>query len=425
MNTLLVYMLKAAIYLAAFYLLYSILLSRDTSYARNRIFIILSLVMAMVLPALTLQSINPVNARFFGRLLPEVLIKPASAGPENFFSGLSAGTTFQILNIVYISGVIIFLLRFMSELFNLLFLIGRGKNEGTRIIKFHTFNTSGFSAMGYIFINDRLSREEADEIIKHEENHLKCNHFIDIIIIELIKAFQWFNPTVHLFNRSIRAIHEYQADMECLTAGTPVANYQSLLLNQVFRTGSFNLTNSFSNPSLVRKRMVMMTKKRTSSLASIKLLFVIPVAGFLFLSLSLIKNSEKFTENQITVSPAQQQTSVSANDVSEKSDEVPFVQVEEMPMFPGGDAALLRYIGENTTYPENAKKNNIAGRVVLRFCVTAKGNINKISVLKGIDPELDAEAIRVVSTLPAFKPGRQDGKDVPVWYMVPITFTLK
>jgi len=109
----------------------------------------------------------------------------------------------------------------------------------------------------------------------------------------------------------------------------------------------------------------------------------------------------------------------------EEAEPEPFVVVEEMPMFPGGDAELLKYIGNNTNYPEVAKENNIQGRVIIRFCVTAKGGVSQVSVLKGVDPELDKEAIRVVNTLPTFKPGKQGGKPVPVWYMVPITFTLK
>ena len=106
-------------------------------------------------------------------------------------------------------------------------------------------------------------------------------------------------------------------------------------------------------------------------------------------------------------------------------EEVPFVVVEEMPMYPGGDVELLKFIAEHTQYPEVAKENNIQGRVIVRFCVTAKGGVSQVSILKGVDPELDKEAIRVVNTLPAFKPGKQGGKPVPVWYMVPITFTLK
>ena len=108
-----------------------------------------------------------------------------------------------------------------------------------------------------------------------------------------------------------------------------------------------------------------------------------------------------------------------------EAEEVPFVVVEEMPMYPGGDVELLKYIMEHVQYPEVAKENNIQGRVIVRFCVTAKGGVSQVSVLKGVDPELDKEAIRVVNTLPAFKPGKQGGKPVPVWYMVPITYTLK
>lgn len=109
----------------------------------------------------------------------------------------------------------------------------------------------------------------------------------------------------------------------------------------------------------------------------------------------------------------------------EEPEAEPFVVVEEMPMFPGGDPALLQYIAEHTQYPEVAKENNIQGKVIVRFCVTAKGTVDRVSVLKGVDPELDKEAIRVVQALPPFKPGKQGGKPVPVWYMVPINFTLK
>jgi TonB family protein len=103
----------------------------------------------------------------------------------------------------------------------------------------------------------------------------------------------------------------------------------------------------------------------------------------------------------------------------------PFVVVEEMPMFPGGDSVLLAWIRDNTKYPENAKMNGIEGRVIIRFCVTDVGGIDRVSVLKGVDAELDNEAMRVVRALPEFKPGRQGGKPVNVWYMVPITFGLE
>ena len=102
----------------------------------------------------------------------------------------------------------------------------------------------------------------------------------------------------------------------------------------------------------------------------------------------------------------------------------PFVVVEEMPAFPGGDAALLKYLAAHTNYPLVAQENNIQGKVMVRFCVTSKGGIDLVSVIRSIDPELDAEAIRVVKALPAFKPGKQGGRPVPVWYSVPIIFQI-
>jgi len=102
----------------------------------------------------------------------------------------------------------------------------------------------------------------------------------------------------------------------------------------------------------------------------------------------------------------------------------PFIVVEEMPVPPGGASGLLKYIADNVKYPQIAQENNIEGKVIVRFCVTSKGGVDQVSVFKGVDPALDAEAIRVVKTLPAFKPGKQGGKPVPVWFTVPIIFQI-
>jgi TonB family protein len=448
-------MIKVAVYMIAFYIVYSLLLSGDTSYRRNRAFILLSLLSALILPFITFQTIKPLNIQFFGKFLSEVFVTATANTTKTASTGTTATGVLQTVYSIYIILAFIFIFKLLIDLFNLLFLILRHRNQGSRIIRFHGFNTSGFSAMGYIFINSRLSPEDAGEIIRHEQNHLKQSHFIDIIFIEIIKALQWFNPVIYLFNRSLRAIHEYQADQECLSSGVPIINYQSLLLNQVFKSRAFNLTNSFSNPSLIKKRMLMMTKKRTPDFAGLKMIIVVPVTAIVFLAISAyreIPNSSvkqivpavltqnKSTETQTELiappppppPPPSAKTSKSKENIKvvkeeskDESETEPFVVVEEMPAFPGGDPALLKYIGENTIYPEISKAQNIQGRVIVRFCVTEKGGVSQISVLKGVSPELDAEAIRVVKTLPVFNPGKQGGKPVPVWYMVPITFSLR
>jgi TonB family protein len=102
----------------------------------------------------------------------------------------------------------------------------------------------------------------------------------------------------------------------------------------------------------------------------------------------------------------------------------PFVVVEQMPMYPGGESELLKFIMNNSQYPDSAKAKNIQGRVIVRFVVTTDGNVDEISVLKGVHPLLDAEAVRVIKLLTGFKPGMQGGRAVNVYYMVPVTFSL-
>jgi len=107
-----------------------------------------------------------------------------------------------------------------------------------------------------------------------------------------------------------------------------------------------------------------------------------------------------------------------------ETEQEPFFTVQEMPEPTGGISGLYKYIAENTRYPLNARDNNIQGKVYVRFCVTAKGTIEQVSIAKGVDSDLDSEAMRIVKTFPPFKPGKQDGKPVPVWYTVPIIFQL-
>jgi TonB family protein len=418
-------MIKTAFYIAAFYLVYSLFLSRDTLYGRNRAFVLLSLLSSLVLPLITMRTGTPVNFPLFGKTLNEVLIKGSAPGGSPA-AGLPAWRSIVIL--IYLGGAALAGLKLLADLAGILIIISRNRTGSNRIIYFEGLNTSAFSAFGYIFINTKISLEEAGEIIKHEQNHIDNNHFFDIILIEIIKVLQWFNPFIYLFNKSLRAVHEYQADEGCLRRGIPVTSYQQLLMNQLFHTRLFTFSNSFSNPTLVKKRMIMMTKERSGILANLKLLMVLPAIAIVMIVFSsckekVIPNAGKSEE---VAPPPPPPPPPQVSNVKEDTVNAPYVKVDVMPEFPGGDKAILGFIAKNTQYPEIAKKNGIVGKVIVRFAVEANGSIDKISILQGVDPELDAEALRVVGKLPAFeKPGSINGKPVPVWYMIPINFTLK
>lgn len=111
-------------------------------------------------------------------------------------------------------------------------------------------------------------------------------------------------------------------------------------------------------------------------------------------------------------------------EVEEESGPDFFTIVEDMPSFPGGDAALLKYIAQNVEYPPIAKENGITGVVYVSYIVGKDGKVRDVKVVRGADPFLDKEAIRVVKTLSGYKPGKQRGKPVPVQFTIPIRFVL-
>ena len=102
-----------------------------------------------------------------------------------------------------------------------------------------------------------------------------------------------------------------------------------------------------------------------------------------------------------------------------------FKSVEQMPQFPGGDEALLKYLSSHINYPPMAAENNIQGRVVVQFVVDKTGKVGEVKIARSVDKELDNEAVRVCKSLPKFTPGRQNGQPVAVWYTLPVTFKLQ
>ena len=135
--------------------------------------------------------------------------------------------------------------------------------------------------------------------------------------------------------------------------------------------------------------------------------------------------------NESSQSENDTQTESSVTDENENTSESSVVDnkvysvVEQMPNFPGGEAALLEYISANLKYPQSALEQGTQGTVMLRFVVTGTGDIGEVQILKGLDPDCDNEAKRVVKSLPKFNPGMQQGHPVSVWYTIPVRFVTE
>jgi len=140
--------------------------------------------------------------------------------------------------------------------------------------------------------------------------------------------------------------------------------------------------------------------------------------------INIIDNNEEINDDVELNLEFDENEDINLDDTQGEEEDQIFIYVKNMPEFPGGVVALKRYIAEHVIYPAVARENGIEGTVFLRFEVTKTGKVGKVELQKGVDPLLDNEAIKVIKTLPRFKPGEQNGKKVSVWYSIPVTFKL-
>ena len=138
--------------------------------------------------------------------------------------------------------------------------------------------------------------------------------------------------------------------------------------------------------------------------------------------IEIIEDDEEI-ENEAEVEDTESDEDVEI-EIEEEDDEEFFMVVENMPEFPGGDLGLMKYIQKNVKYPAIAKEYNITGKVYVSFIVDRSGSVTNVKIVRGVDKNLDAEAMRVVKSLPRYTPGRQRGKAVRVMFTIPINFTL-
>ena len=138
------------------------------------------------------------------------------------------------------------------------------------------------------------------------------------------------------------------------------------------------------------------------------------------------KDNEKGTEDRNVTRTLKEEVVVEKKvEAPKEVKEEVFRSVEQMPQFPGGEAALMKYLQSHINYPPMAAENNVQGRVVVQFVVDKTGKVGEVKVVRSVDKDLDREAVRVCKSLPKFTPGRQNGQAVSVWYTLPVTFKLQ
>jgi len=280
-------------------------------------------------------------------------------------------------------------------------------------------DTAPYSFFNQIVVGTRgLSDEELRCILAHESLHVSRYHTADIICARLLCCGAWFNPFAWLMLRELRAVQEFQADAASI-GSCGREGYLHLLYRQATGTGYGHITNNFLSIN-IKKRIVMMNKTK-SRFGAWKALAALPVAAVLLMAGCQPANGEAVEQEEI---PFEATNVDESAPLDANTDEV-FKAVEVDPEFPGGEEALYKYLAENIKYPEKAKNDKVEGRVYITFVIEKDGTVSDAKVLRSVNEELDAEALRVINAMPKWKPGTQRGVPVRVQYNIPINFKLQ
>ena len=288
-----------------------------------------------------------------------------------------------------------------------------------------------FSWNRYIVMSSSDYAENGEVIIVHETAHLDKGHRFDLMVARLFEALIWYNPATWLMTRALRSVHEYEADRQVVNSVSNPRDYQMLLIKKAVGRSFPAFANSLNHSNL-KKRITMMLKSQSGKSRRVRALALVPAAALALLSVNLpfaaraldsvssvtiavnSQDGDKVTQDSSTVqSPAAQK--------NEKVWDTP----EQLPQYPGGDAALMQFIAENIQYPQSELNNPGRHTVLVTLVIQSDGSVGNVKVRRSAGEAFDAEAIRVVNLLERFTPGKINGVPVAVNYALPIRFQAK
>lgn len=422
-TTFLSLLLKSSVALLVVWTIWFISLRRINRFSLVRTFLLMGSVLAVLSPMIApllatslTQSVASITLPF-SISIPEVQVNQTVA---------SNGVNWMVIIMsIYVMVSLLFLIRFLIQLVKIFSLVITGNHidvKGVTVVN-HGKNLPPFSFLGYCFLNPNdIPSDKMDVIIGHESAHTRRYHSADIILLEIIGVFQWFNPFYWLIRKALVELHEYQADEVVLKSNPNQQTYMDSIVSLAFSGIALSLGNNF-NKSLTLKRLAMMNTKKVGKIAIPTLVLSFVMAVGIILTISCSKSMEIQAQDETVVTAK----NLSATDQT-KDDRV-FVVVEEMPVFDNDDTKefvkFRQYLAKNLRYPEEAAKKGIQGRVFVSFVVDAEGNVTKVKVEKGVEPALDNEAVRVIQSSPKWHPGKQSGENVNVSFTFPIVFSLQ
>lgn len=396
MHQFLIYEGKVAVIMAVFFLFFRAFLSRESLHRLKRAVLAGTVIASFLLPFCVITVHKSVPAPVG---VPEV-VSVESSVPA---SGID---WWMIAAVIYLAGAVTVLVRVVIDVVRLRHLIASGEHHedvsGNTIVVLDR-DLSPFSWMHYIF----LSREDykicSNHILEHERAHIRLGHAKELLCVELLSAMQWFNPAMWYLKSDLDAIYEYEADDAVLRNGADIRDYQYSLVKKALQASGYSITNSF-NQSVLKNRIMMMSKTEGSALCWTRCLYVLPL-----LCATLALNARTI----IDIVPSKAHSNKSFH----------YLQTDVHPSFNGGDTnTFAKWVSDNLVNPSDGSLEEIQGRVSVHFTVDSEGHVSDVFVNSSTDKVLETEAVRVISSSPDWVPGKVDGEDVAVDINFPVVF---
>ena len=413
MTPFLLYIGRSSLYLALFYAFFLLVMRRTTFFRLNRLLLLAGTVACFLLPLLRLRTVE----------VPLLLAGPLTetASEPALTAGTSAASPFPHLELLYGIGFLTVLGWTAVAMVRMYRTIRTGAatrlEDGTRLVLTEA-DIPSFS-WGRIIVMSQKDAEANPVILQHEKAHIQKKHTLDILLFTAVTLVHWFNPLVWITLSELKLLHEYEADDAVLNHGIDATQYQLLLVRKAVGDKRFTLANGFQHAKL-KNRIDMMLKSPSSGWKRLSWLAILPfLAGTMFLCNPVRAKVVSADQPETVLSEAAPAALPDTTKV------IPFATVEVKPTFNGGAATeFSKWVNENLKYPQTAKDAGIQGRVTLQFTVYPDGSVRDTKVLRGAHPDLDAEALRVVSASPNWTPGYVKGEPVKVTYTFPVIFKL-
>lgn len=388
MNTVFIYIVEVLICSGVFTAIYSLLLERKIDFRFCRLYLLLSVIVAAVIPMLNIPVLSQQSVINTGITIGEIEASVVSSSMPSF--------DFRIVVLaIYLLGVAICISSLIMQLFNIRRISCSAEKSlcGRVTIARSKEQIASFSFLRTIYISADTNQEDLSTIIAHERSHITHNHSLERLAMEAAKALLWWNPFAWIASKRLTETHEFEADSDVINSGYEAELYVTTLLKHLFGY-SPDIANGLQN-SLTKKRLKMILKSNSGRYALLRKLAVIPVLGIL---LSLFS----FTQKEAVAQQAPQAVKVERIAVTDLN-------------------SFNMWIKTQIQYPQQAKEQNLSDTVFAQFRVDDNGEIKDVKIAKSQHKVFADEVLRVFAKAPKWEAKEATGRT----YMLPIVFATQ